>query len=122
MESVVYDDSPLAKVLLEGNRDIAHPVLSRIRCEDGRKICDANGTKGEGEFDSNDQQPHREEDATEQPAFAPRSLGLRERLKQRLGRPLKIAVPEKGPVAKIQDVCTVRYKWATQSTRIAPCN
>jgi hypothetical protein len=63
--------------------------------------------QGEGEFDS-DHQPLEREDPEEQHTFAPRSIGLRERLRQRLGRPLKIAVPGKGPVAKIQDVCTVR--------------
>jgi hypothetical protein len=74
---------------------------------------------GEGEFDSDDRQPNHDEHAEEQPAFAPRSLGLRERLKQRLGRPLKIAVPEKGPVAKIQDVCTVcrtLREWSSLTT------
>ncbi len=64
--------------------------------------------QGEGEFDSNYRPLEREEALEEQPTFAPRSMGLRERLRQRLGRPLKIAVPGKGPVAKIQDVCTVR--------------
>jgi hypothetical protein len=101
MESVVYDDSPLAKVLLEGTRRLSSLVWSVLR---GLQLTD----QGEGEFDSDDHEVHREEDAAEQPAFAPRSLGLRERLKQRLGRPLKIAVPGKGPVAKIQHVCTVR--------------
>ena len=84
----------------------------RRRCS---KVCLVSSTlrsdltdQGDGEFDSDDQLLQREEDAEQQPAFAPRSLGLRERLKQRLGRPLKIAVPGKGPVAKMQDVCTVR--------------
>jgi hypothetical protein len=50
-------------------------------------------------------QTHR--DTVAQNDFAPQPFGLRARLRQRLGRPLKIAVPNKGPVAILQDACSV---------------
>jgi hypothetical protein len=46
---------------------------------------------------------------THKPSFAPRPSGLRAKLRHRLGKPLKIAVPHKGPVAIIQDACHVSY-------------
>jgi hypothetical protein len=67
-------------------------------------------SSGEGEGDSS-MDTQQSQDAPEhqtlpQKQFAP--SGLHARLRQRLGQPLKIAVPSDGPVARIQLACSVR--------------
>jgi hypothetical protein len=67
-------------------------------------------SSGEGEGDSS-MDTQQSQDAPEhqtlpQKHFAP--SGLHARLRQRLGQPLKIAVPNDGAVARIQHACSVR--------------
>jgi hypothetical protein len=93
MEAVIYEDSPLARAFLEG----------------------------EGEGDSYMDASQQSHDAPEhqtlpQKRFAP--SGLHARLRQRLGQPLKIAVPYNGPVARIQHACSVCICWAIATSAI----
>jgi hypothetical protein len=65
---------------------------------------------GEGRGDSF-MDTQQSQDSTDDPQlqkiqFAP--SGLHARLRQRLGQPLKISVPQSGPVARIQNACAVR--------------
>jgi hypothetical protein len=42
--------------------------------------------------------------------FAPNPTGFSARLRRRLGRPLKIAVPRSGPIGRVQLACSVGFK------------
>jgi hypothetical protein len=55
------------------------------------------------------QDDHTDTHDTSTTSFAPRPSGLRAKFKKRLGTPLKIPRPHKGPVAIIQDACSVSH-------------
>ncbi|KAF2675214.1 hypothetical protein BT63DRAFT_436159 [Microthyrium microscopicum] len=83
MEVVIDEDSPLARSLLEGKGLGLDQLL------------DETNTSSVSE--------------SPQPQFAPHlntTSTLQDKLRKRLGRPLRIAIPHKGPVARIHLACT----------------
>jgi vezatin len=119
MESLLDDESPLAQALLEG---IHRPPVQVFRMN--RKLTDffvVTTADGQGELSmtsgGHPSSSQTSRDTTTTHDYAPHPSSLHARLRQRLGRPLKIVVPKKGPVAIIQDACSVRSFASYPTTR-----
>jgi hypothetical protein len=67
---------------------------------------------GTGEFYMDAETEHSESLDSLQFAPPPTASSLQSRLMQKLGRPLRISVSKRGPVAKLKSVCTVSVCYA----------
>lgn len=119
MESIIYQDSPLAE-FLEGAPFEFRLSLGRFPVGDRRfskpPFCSIQLTAPAGEGIAEPEWAATAEDAktpslSASPPhdFAPRGAStLHSRLRDKLPKPLKIPLPGQGPVARLRSACSVR--------------